>query len=54
VGRSGVFRVRVEKTERVRSHLGNSTDVDGTITSIIRWISGSGKWGYGLDRVSSG
>ena len=37
--------------QRERCHLGD-TVVDGRI--ILRWLFGSGKWGYGLDRAGSG
>ena len=35
---------------RERDHLGDP-GIDGRI--ILRWIPGSGMWGYGLDRAGS-
>jgi len=48
--RSGVYRVLVGKPER-KSHLGDP-GVDGWIK--YGGSSGSGMWGYGLDRAGSG
>jgi len=36
---------------RDRDHL-QDPGIDGMI--LLRWILGSGKWGYGLDRAGSG
>jgi len=45
--RRGAFRVLVGKPGE-RDHLGDP-GADGRI--ILRWTSGSGMWGYGLDRA---
>ena len=49
-GRRGAYRVLVGNL-RERDNLVDP-GVDGRI--ILRWISGSGIWGYGLDRAGSG
>jgi len=48
--RRGAYRVLMGKPGE-RDHLEDS-GVDGRIT--LRWTSGSGMWGYGLDRTGSG
>jgi len=48
--RIGVYRVLVGKLEG-KDHL-KDPSVVGRI--ILRWSSGSGMWGYGLDRAGSG
>ena len=48
--RRGAYRVLVGKHGE-RHHLGDP-GVNGRI--ILRWTSGSGVWGYGLDRAGSG
>ena len=50
VAHRGAYRVLVGNL-RERDNLVDP-GVDGRL--ILRWISGSGIWGYGLDRAGSG